>query len=165
MSSLLQDLHRAGRSLFRSRGLSALVVLILAVGIGASTALFSLVEACLWKSNTYPVVDRWDVIRGRVPGQNANRFLFSVPELSDFRGLTDVFEDVGALRWVNAALSDGDFPERVGCARVTVNMIPMTGVAPVLGRLFRPDEDAPGGSSVAILSYELWQRHYAGRDS
>ena len=162
MTSLLHEIRLAARSLAKSPGLSATVLVVLTIGMGASTALFSLVDACLLKSNTYPVVDRWDAIRGRVPSRNANVFLYSVPELADFSSLTDVFEDVGALNWVARALSTGDFPERVGCGRLTANVIPMTGVRPVLGRTFRKDEDRPGGSTVAVLSYELWQRRYSG---
>jgi putative ABC transport system permease protein len=162
MTALLRELRYAARSLAKTPGLSAVVVAVLTLGIGASTALFSLVEACLLKSNTYPVVDRWDAIRGRVPSRNADVFLFSIPEFRDFSSLTDVFEEVGALNWVASALSDGDFPEQVGCGRVTANVIPMTRVPPVLGRVFRQDEDKAGGSPVTVLSYELWQRRYAG---
>src|SRR5215471_2849786 len=158
MTGWSHDVRLGIRALFRRPAFSALVVAVIAVGIGSSAALFSLVEACLLKSNTYPVVDRWDLVRGRQPAQNANFFLFSVPEYRELRSLTDIFEDAGALRWTAMAMSAGEYPERVGAARVTANMIPMTGVAPILGRTFRPEEDRPGGGSpVAVLSYELWK--------
>ena len=162
MTSLLSEIRLAARSLGRSPGLSLVVLLVMTIGVGAATALFSLVEACLWKSMTYPVVDRWDAVRGRLPASNANVFLFSTAELSDFARLTEVFEHVGAVNSIPVALTDGEFPERIGCARLTANVIPMLGIPPALGRAFRADEDTPGAPPVAVLSYELWQSRYSG---
>jgi putative ABC transport system permease protein len=159
MQTLVQDLRYGARMIWRSRGLSAVIILILAVGIGSSAILASMVETLLiWYS--YETSDRFDVVRGRLPKQNANLFLVSVPELREIRGLTDVFEDVGAIRYANVALTDGEYPERFGCGNITWNAIPMTGNKPLLGRVIRPDEDGPGGSRVAVIGYRLWQQHF-----
>jgi len=160
MSTLLQDLRYGVRMLWRSRGVSAVIVLILAIGIGSSAALASLVETLLIR---YPYVtsSRFDVVRGRLPKQNANLFRYSVPELRDIRALTDVFEDVGAIRDANVALTDGEYPEQLRCGNITVNAIAMTGNPVFLGRTFRPEEDRPG-SRVALIGYRLWQQHFQG---
>ena len=161
MNTLLQDLKYGVRMLWRGRGLSAVIVLILAIGIGSSATLAGMVETLLIR---YPYVtsSRFDVVRGRLPKQNANIFLFSIPELRDIRGLTDVFDNVGAIRYANVALTDGEYPEQFGCGNVTWNAITLTGNPPLLGRTIRPDEDAPGGPRVAVIGYRLWQKHFQG---
>jgi putative ABC transport system permease protein len=161
VAALWQDIRYGVRTFRRSKGLTTVIVAIVAIGIGASTALVSLIEGCLLRSNTYPVVDRWDVIRGRITSQNANLFfLFSVPELLAFQRLDDVFEEVGALRNGSRILTTGDYPERVPCEAITANIIPMTGVRPLLGRTFRADEDRPGAPLVAVMSYEMWTHRF-----
>jgi predicted permease len=162
LDDLARDARFGARMLWRDRSLAAVIVLILAVGIGSATAIYSLVDACLLHSNTYPVVDRWVVVRARVP--EARQFVnyFSIPELNDVAALSDVFDDVGAIGGSSFTLSEGDFPERVLGTRVSANVIPDTGVEPMLGRTFRPDEDRPGGPLVVVLSYELWTHRFGG---
>src|SRR5262249_5845939 len=90
VNTLLQDLKYGLRMLWRPRGLSAVIVLILAIGIGSSATLAGMVEALLIRY-PYATSSRFDVVRGRLPKQNANIFLFSIPELRDLQGLSDVF--------------------------------------------------------------------------
>ena len=162
LDDLRRDVRFGARMLWRDRGLATVIVLILVVGIGSATAIYSLVDACLLHSNNYPVVDRWVVVRARVPEARQIVDYFSIPELNDVAALTDVFQDVGAIGGSSFTLSEGEFPERVLGTRVSANVIPDTGVEPILGRTFRPDEDRPGGPLVVVLSYELWQHKFDG---
>jgi predicted permease len=161
MSVLWRDVRYGSRLLTKTPALSAVIILILAVGIGAGTAIYSLIDACLLRSNTYPVVDRWDVVRAYLPTQKIYANYLSTPEVLEVKQLTDIFEDVGAVHGDGFTLSAGEFPERIGGTHVSANAITMTQVAPLLGRTFRPEEDRPGGPLVAMLSYELWHRKFS----
>ena len=162
ISALWRDVRYGSRLLTKTPALSIVIILILAVGIGSGTAIYSLIDACLLRSNTYPVVDRWDVVRAYLPTQKIYANYLSTPEILEVKQLTDIFEDVGAVHGDGFALSAGEFPERVGGTHVSANAITMTQVAPILGRTFLPEEDRPGGPLVAMLSYELWHRKFSG---
>jgi putative ABC transport system permease protein len=161
MSALWRDVRYGSRLLTKTPALSAVIILILAIGIGSGTAIYSLIDACLLRSNTYPVVDRFDVVRAYLPSQKIFANYLSTPEILEEKQLTDIFEDVGAVHGDGFTLSTGEFPERVGSTHVSANAITMTQVAPILGRTFLPEEDRPGGPQVALLSYELWHRKFS----
>jgi putative ABC transport system permease protein len=161
ISVLWRDVRYGSRLLTKTPALSFVIISILAIGIGAGTAIYSLIDACLLRSNTYPVVDRWDVVRADLPAQGTHVNYLSVPEILDVKQFTDIFEDVGAVHGDGFTLSAGEFPERIGGTHVTANAITMTQVAPILGRTFRPEEDRPGGPLVALMSYELWHRKFS----
>jgi putative ABC transport system permease protein len=161
MSALWRDVRYGSRLLTKTPALSAVIILILAVGIGSGTAIYSLIDACLLRSNTYPVVDRWDVIRAYLPSQKIYSNYLSTPEILEVKQLTDIFDDVGAVHGDGFTLSAGEFPERIGGTHVSANAITMTQVAPFMGRTFLPEEDHPGGPLVALLSYELWHRKFS----
>jgi len=138
-------------------------VAILAVGIGAGTSLYSLIDACLIRTSiTYPVVDRWEVVRAYLPHQKTFVNFLSVPEILEVKQLHELFEEVGAVHGDSFTLTRGEYPERILGTRVTANAITMTQTAPILGRIFREEEDRPGGPRVTVLSYELWQRRFFG---
>jgi putative ABC transport system permease protein len=165
----LKDIAFALRMLRKTALVSASLVLVTGLGIGAGTALFSIADASFHKSD--PNWYRWGAVTGQEPLRNLREFRFSIPEYVELAGIHDVFEKVGALRYTSAALTTGDYPERVGCAHITSNVLLMSGHPLLfLGRNFRPAEDRPGGPQVAILSYEFWQshfsedRHIVGRD-
>ncbi len=160
-SALWRDVRYGSRLLTKTPALSLVIILILAVGIGSGTAIYSLIDACLLHSNTYPVVDRWEVVRAYLPSQKIYSNYLSTPEILEVKQLTDIFEDVGAVHGDSFALSTGEFPERIGGTHVSANAITMTQVAPILGRTFRPEEDRPGGPLVAMMSYELWHRKFS----
>jgi putative ABC transport system permease protein len=162
MNTFLRDLRYALRMLRKRPMFTAAVVLILAVGMGVSAALFSLIDACLIHSIPYPVADRWVMLRASLPQQNALITAFSVPELNDIGELRDIFEDVGAVHGVTSRLALGDYPESVEGTQATANAITMTGVRPLLGRTYTAEEDRPGGPSVVVLRYEFWQQRLAG---
>jgi len=162
IDTVLQDVRYAGRMIRRAPGLSLVVMTIVAVTIAASTALYSLADACILHAIRYPVTARWVAVRARKPEQRTFQNFSSVPELMDVERLTDVFQSVGAIIGTGFTTSQGDFPEHIDGTRVTASGIAMTEVAPLLGRIFTADEDRPGGPAVVVLSYELWQRKYNG---
>jgi putative ABC transport system permease protein len=164
LETLLQDVRYSLRMLAKTPALSAVIVAILAVGIGCGTALYSLIDACLFHTaeQTYPTVQRWEAVRAYLPGQKRFVNYLSVPEIREVKELTELFENVGAIHGDSFTLGYGEFPERILGTHVTASAITMTHVKPILGRTFREDEDRPGGAAVVVLSYELWQRKFSG---
>ena len=160
LASVLQDVRYAARMIRRAPGLSFTVIAIVSIAIAASTALYSLADACIFHAIRYPVVDRWVAVRARNAEQRTFQNFSSVPELADVERLTDTFEYVGAIIGTGFTLTDGDFPEQVGATRVTASGIRMIGVPPLIGRTFTDAEDRPGGPPVVVLSYEFWTRKY-----
>ena len=164
LETLVQDVRYGLRMLAKTPAHSLVIVTILAIGIGCGTAVYSLIDACLFHTaeQTYPVVQRWEAVRAYLPGQKRFVNYLSVPEIREVKELTELFENVGAIHGDTFNLGYGEFPERIPGTHVTANAITMTHVKPILGRLFREDEDRPGGAPVVVLSYELWQRKFAG---
>jgi putative ABC transport system permease protein len=161
MDQLLQDVRYGMRILRKAPGCSALIVLIVAIGVGAATTIFSIVEkSLLWNEN--PNVDRWVILRAFFPRQNLREFHFSPAEYFDFRGLTDVFERVGAASGFNATLFVDDAPQFTQGTWITADMIPMTSITPMLGRAFTPEDDKPGAPKTTVLNYEIWQDRFHG---
>ncbi len=164
LETLLRDVRYGLRMLAKTPAHSLVIVAILALGIGCGTALYSLIDACLFHTaeQTYPVVQRWEAVRAYLPGQKRFVNYLSVSEIREVKELTELFESVGAIHGDSFTLGYGEFPERILGTHVTANAITMTHVKPILGRTFREDEDRPGGPAVVLLSYELWQRKFSG---
>src|SRR5581483_11071764 len=158
IDDFVRDVRFGCRMLWRDRVVSVVVIVVLAVGIGASTAIYSLANAAVLRRDR-PVDDRWVVIRAHLANRGPALTFFSVPELADAERATDVFESIGAITGTDFTLTDGDFPERVLGTYVTASMIPMLGIPPALGRTFRPDEDQPGGPHVVVISDRFWRDH------
>src|SRR5262249_29422625 len=145
----------------KAPGFSAVIVLIVAIGVGATSTIFSIVESSLlWNEN--PNVDRWIMLRAFFPRRNLRVFSFASGEYGDARALTDVFERVGAVHGVNATLVLDGTPRLIEETFVTADMIPMTATAPLLGRIFTADDDKPGAPKTTVLTYELWQHEFGG---
>jgi len=163
LESLLQDVRFGVRLMTKNGALSAIIVAILALGIGAGTSLYSLIDACLIRTTiTNAVADRWEVVRAYLPGQKTFVNFLSAPEILEVKQLHELFEAVGAVHGDSFTLTRGEYPERILGTRVTANTITMTQTEAILGRTFREDEDRPGGPRVVVLSYELWQRRFSG---
>jgi predicted permease len=163
LETLLQDMRFGMRLMAKDAAFSTVILAILAVGIGAGTSLYSLIDACLIRTTiARAVADRWEVVRAYVPHQKTFVNFLSVPEIREVKQLHEIFEAVGAVHGDSFNLTRGEYPERILGTRVTANAIPMTQTAPILGRTFREDEDRPGGPRVVVLSYELWQRRFSG---
>jgi len=163
LETLRQDVRFGARLLIKHAALSAIIVGILAVGIGAGTSLYSLIDACLIRTTiTRAVADRWEIVRAYLPHQKTFVNFLSTPEILEVKQLHELFEAVGAVHGDSFTLTRGEYPERILGTRVTANAIAMTQTEPMLGRTFREDEDQPGGPRVTVLSYELWQRRFSG---
>ena len=156
---MVHDLRFGLRVLRKSRGFTAVVVLILALGIGVNTAIFTIVSAVVSKGLPYEDPQEIAFVSSnRGPGN------ISYPDLLDFRKSRS-FRGLGAFTNLPADLSDRDAAaERVAGASVTANTFPLLGSQPLLGRGFTEDDERPGADPVVLLSYGLWQARYGGDD-
>jgi putative ABC transport system permease protein len=162
MQSLWQDLRYGARMLLKKPGFTLIAVLTLALGIGANTAIFSLVDAVLLRPLPFSDPERLVMV-----WEDATRIGFprntpAPANYADWKAQNKVFEELAALDWRSYALTDEGEPEKVEAQAVTANFFPLLGVQPLLGRAFTPEEDKPGTNRVALISYGLWQRRFGG---
>ena len=158
--TLVQDIRVGTRALLRARGMSAVCVFVLALGIGASTALYSVWKAAMNFPYDFENNGRWVAVLAGFNRQQTRSWLLSVPEYNDLRQLDDVFESVWVMQHIMFNLTDNGHPESLDVTAVSADAIRNTGVQPLLGRSFLPGEDAPGGPNVVLISDTLWQRRY-----
>jgi predicted permease len=158
--SVLQDFRFGIRLLRRSPGFTTLAVLTIGLGIGANSAIFSVINGVVRKPLAYPDSERLMFITSQFPTLNFNKFWVSPPEYFDFTEHTRAFAHVGAYQTGAMNLSEGDRPERVTTAFVTASMFDVLGVRPARGTVFTPEQDLPGAEPVVVLSHELWQRAF-----
>jgi putative ABC transport system permease protein len=153
----MNDLRYAFRMLFKSRGFSLIAILTLALGIGANTAIFSVINAVLWQPLPYPEASRIMTLNEFSGGTNTS---IAFPDYVDWRRDNTVFEHLAISRRESRNLSgiEGRQPEHVGVAFVTANFFKVIGLAPELGRTFTDQEDKVGGPALAVISDRLWQR-------
>ena len=160
MQTLLQDLRYAIRMMINNRAFSVVAVLVLALGIGANSVIFSVVNAVLLRSSPYPdsgriiMVFESDVQRRTREAIAAGNFL-------DWRDQNHVFENLATYREETFNLTGTDRPERAWGVITTSALFPVLGVNPILGRVFGPDEESLGTSRVAVISQSLWERRFA----
>ena len=164
MSTLLADLRFAVRVLLRSPGFTAVAVVVLALGIGANTAVFSVINAVLLRPLPYPGSDRLVGIQESTV--NVPRASVSLPNYLDWREAQKTFTDLAATRRETfnvsyGPLGGGASPERLRALDVSANYLTVLGVAPALGRNFSEAEDTPGGPPAALISDALWRRRFA----
>ncbi len=161
MHSVLQDFRYALRMLAKQPVFTAIAVLTLALGIGANTSIFSLVNSVLLRPLPYPEADRIVYFEGENRTQGITDSNNSIPDFQDWTAQSSAFSHA-AFYWTgNAALSEqGGEPERVPRAGVKSTFFDLLGVQPVLGRSFVPADDQPGPATVAILSEGLWKRRF-----
>ena len=162
MEGLIQDFRYAVRGLFKSRGFSAVVLLTLTVGIGATVAMYSVLDAALGRALPFPEPDQ--LVLGRATfGGNVNPFA-SFPDYLDYRDQNQSFKELGAMPGfpLEVTVTGTEEPERVPMGLATGNLFTALGVQPYLGRTFSPEESAPGGDPALILSYGYWQRRFGG---
>jgi putative ABC transport system permease protein len=160
MENLLQDLRYALRTLRRSPGFAIVAVLTLALGIGANTAIFSVVNAVLLRSLPHPAADRLMMVFSQYP--EGELFPASRADFLDWREQGTSFEQMAALNIFSSNLTGAGEPERVERAEVTANFLPMLATGPRFGRFFVEGEDREGGANLAVLSEAFWQRRYGG---
>jgi len=157
-----QDVRYAARSLRKSAGFTIVAVLTLALGIGANASLFSVVNTVLLQPLPFKSPSRLMMLYEGLPQIGSPKIPFSAPDFAIVRRGQRSFTSLGAVQDKEFELSGQGQPNRIIGARVSASIFPMLGVAPLLGRFFRPEEDAPG-QNVAVLSYGLWQRRYGGQ--
>ncbi|HXO28583.1 MAG TPA: ABC transporter permease [Thermoanaerobaculia bacterium] len=161
MEKLLRDLRFALRMLARSPGSSAAAVLCLALAIGATTAVFSFENAVLLRGLPYRDAQRIFIVWNQFLANNDPKEDFSIPEFLDLREQAKSFAQLAATRpGLSSLTGDGD-PELLVTVHVSPDLFRLLGVSPGLGRWFLPEEERPGRDQVAILSHELWQRHFS----
>ncbi|MDQ3258103.1 MAG: ABC transporter permease, partial [Acidobacteriota bacterium] len=167
MQTLWQDLRYGVRMLAKKPGFTAIAVLTLALGIGANTAIFSVVDAVMLRPLPFRDPERLVVVQQAKEGETGG---VSYPNLLDWREGNTVFESIAVFNPTTLTLTGADDAVRLRGAVASADLFPMLGVTPILGRTFLPEEDRLGGGSGGIrpvvLSYGLWQRRFnADRDA
>ena len=162
METLLQDIRYAVRSLTKAPGFAAITILTLALGIGANTAIFSVVNAVVLKPLPYPQPERLVYVTSQFPTLGFDKFWVSVPEYQEFRSWSSLYDAIGGYN-IGASNLGADEPMRPVHALVTEGLLPALGVAPTAGRGFTREDTLPGAEDVVILSHELWQRAFGGQ--
>lgn len=156
LDHLIRDTRLGIRALLRNPGYTTVALITLALGIGATTAIFTVVNSVLLRPLEYRIPSRLVVLKYRevttIAGAN---FL-------DFRSQSHSFESMGAAEWWTPNVSDGVRPDELDGLRITADILPMLGVVPLLGRVFTPEETHQGSNHVLVLSYEIWQRRFGG---
>src|SRR5580704_274028 len=159
---MLQDLRYALRVLAKDFGFSAVAVLTLALGIGANTAIFTVVNAVLLRPLPYPQSDRLLLLYNTNLKRASGRGPFSLMRLDQLRSEARSFSKLAGFCNETFNLTGVDQPEQLQAARVSFDYIDTLGVHPILGRDFLPEEDHEGARPVVLLSYGLWQRRFGG---
>src|SRR5688572_26992521 len=160
MDRLLQDLRFAYRRLLSRPGLTTAAVLTLALGIGANTAVFSLVRGVLLEP--LPYAEAQHLVMIWKPGFDSDQTWLSRREWTEYSRATRSFEHLAAYTVTPANLTEGSEPERVNAGVVTGNMFDALGVAALQGRPFSAAEDVAGKDDVVVIGYDLWQRRFGG---
>ncbi|HZF37597.1 MAG TPA: ABC transporter permease, partial [Blastocatellia bacterium] len=162
METFWQDLRFGFRQLLAKPGFPAIAILSLALGIGANTSIFSLVDAVLLRPLPFRDPDRLVMVWEDFAQIGFPRNTPAPANYVDWKAQNRVFEDMAALSWRSFNLTDEGEPERVEAHAVTANFFPLLGVKPELGRVFTQEEDKPDGNKVALVSHGLWQRRFGG---
>jgi len=163
MDTLLQDIKYSLRRLRLSPGFTLVAVITLALGVGANTAIFSVVNAVLLRPLPYQDPARLVLLTERTP--RFPKLSVSYQNFVDWREQSQSFTGMAAVRNTTMTLTGGTEPERVAAQMATANTFELLGVSALRGRTFSPDEDKPGAAGVALISYGLWQRRFQASDS
>jgi len=165
LSSVWRDIRYGARMLVRKPGFTIVAVLTLALGIAATTATFTVVDAVLLRKLPVMDPDRVVVVHNQLPKINLPRSPVSAPHYLDYSQQTDAFASTAAFITRNFNLSGVDVPERLQAGRVTASFFPTLGINPAAGRFFAEEEDRVGNERVAVLSNALWKRLFSGNTS
>ncbi len=163
MATLLQDLRYALRMLAKNPGFTAAAVVTLALGIGANTAVFSVVNAVLLHPLPYPTADQLVMVWQNNPRKGDREGRVSYPNFQDWRAQSTVFQGMAGFTGYSLVLTGSGEPQRVYGAMVSANFFPVMGVRPLIGRGFLPQEETVGHNAVLVLGHDLWQ-HRLGAD-
>lgn len=161
LQNLMQDLRFALRMLAKSPGFAAIAILTSALGIGATTAIFSVVDATLLHPLPYPHPDELVRVEDYLQGVGAQSVGISIPEWRDL-AQSGIFQYVGVIYSGSANLTGSAEPVRIQVESVSPNYLSLLGVKPELGRLFNPDDQTPGFNLEVVISDGLWKREFGG---
>ena len=162
-STLLQDIRYGARMLLKNPGVTMIVIIALALGIGANTAIFSVVNAVLIRPLPYPESERLIFLNEKSP--NLDEMSISYPNFLDWRAQNQTFEKIGVYNRASYNLTGTGEAERIVTGQVSADLFSVLRVNAAQGRVFTNDEDKPGGAPVVVLSYPLWQRRFGGQSS
>ncbi len=162
MDAILRDIRYGLRSLLQSPGPTLVAVVVLTFGIGLTTAGFSIVYGALLKGLPFPGGERIVVVYRNNPAQNQRQIGVPYPDYLDYRAQQHSFETVAGYYSGTVNVSGTGDAERYIGSWVTASTFDVASTRPVLGRVFRPGEDAPGGGAVAVIGYGMWQRRFGG---
>jgi putative ABC transport system permease protein len=157
---MFKDLRFALRQLVKQWGFTSIAVVTLALAIGATTAVLSLVNALLIRPLPYREPHQLILLVQHFKSQNLERIPVSPSEFVDYKTRAHSFEELGAFGYTNFNLAGEDKPERISGATVTAGVLPLLGVSPIKGRFFEPEECTLGRDDVVIISARLWQRRF-----
>ncbi len=160
MEILFKDLGYGIRSLLKHPGFTAIAVITLALGIGANTAMFSVINAVLLRPLPYRDPARLVTIWEESPERGMYQMPVSLANLRDWVDQNQTFEQISAYTFTNLNLTGTGEPARLGTVRSSANLFPLIGATPVIGRSFLPEEDKEGANHVVILGHALWQSRF-----
>jgi predicted permease len=163
LEQLGQDLHYGVRVLMKKPGFALIAVITLALGIGANTTLFSVIDAVLLRPLAFNEPDRLALLfqeNRRNHWYHLSRSTVSPPNYLDWKNQSRHFEHLAAYRTRTVNLTGADEPERVSVAQVSADFFKVLKVEPILGRTFLPEEEKPGGPRLVVLSYGFWRQRY-----
>ncbi|MEK6281413.1 MAG: ABC transporter permease [Acidobacteriota bacterium] len=163
LTTFWQDLRYGARMLLKSPGITFVVILALALGIGANTAIFSVVDSVLLRPLPYEESDR--LVFLNETSKSMDEISISYPNFTDWRNQNQVFEKIGVYNRASYNLTGVGEAERIVTGQVSADMFAALRVNPAMGRLFTNDEDKPGTTPVVVLGYPLWQRRFGGQAS
>jgi putative ABC transport system permease protein len=160
VQTLVQDIRFAIRTLIRTPILTGVAILTLALGIGANSAIFSVVNGVILKPLEYHEPTELVFITSAFHSLGFDQFWMSAPEFQELREWSDSYLELGAYNTGDISIAGTDTPIRVSGAFATAELFAALGVPPAMGRLISPEDDAPGANPVFMLSHELWQRAF-----
>jgi putative ABC transport system permease protein len=164
METLIQDLRYGLRSLIKNPGFAAVAIIALALGIGANTAIFSVVNGILFRPLPYPEPERlaivWETRTNLQSETSDSNFPVAAGNFLDWREQNQTFDHIAAFHSQTLNLTGSGEPERIGVIRASADLFPLLGVEPVRGRTFFAEEDTADANRVVLLSHQFWQRRF-----
>ena len=163
LETFWQDIRFGARSLHKNPGFTAIAILTLALGIGANSAIFSVIDAVILRPLPYRQPEQLvTIFESKAPNDQPSRFAVAPGDFLDWRAQNKVFEQIGAVMFPGYNLTGTDRPERLSGANVSAGMLHLVGLQPFLGREIEPADDRPGAAPVVMISHSLWQRRFSG---
>src|SRR6185369_2024480 len=163
MDSLIRDVRFSLRTMAKKPGFTAVAIIIMALGIGANTAIFSLVRAVLLRPFPFANPDRLVIVCEDASFVGFPKNTPAPANYMDWKARNEVFEDMAAVTDRDFNLTGDGEPEKVYAFAVHGNFFPLLGVEPAVGRALTVEDDQPQGGKVAVISYALWQSRYGGQ--